>query len=66
VIRYPTIFSVGSLADRFDPECLGIDLLSAVADNGSVVDPAVGPFVGVILRCSPTRWWYARPRVARR
>ncbi len=46
VIRYPTIFSVGSLADRFDPECLGIDLLSAVADNDLVVDPIAGPFAG--------------------
>jgi hypothetical protein len=46
VIRYPTIFLEESLVDRFDPECLGIALLSAVADNGFGVAPAAGPFVG--------------------
>ena len=46
MIRYPTIFVEGSLVGRFYPECLGIDLLSAVADNDLVVDPIAGPFAG--------------------
>ena len=54
VIRYPTRFSVGSLADRSDPECLGIALLSAVADNGFGVVPAAGPFVGCSFALLPS------------